>query len=178
MTLTKRKFILAAVCAAVLGLSACGGTGEPAQLPAASVQTSSTAWSFGVIGDTQWTLATDPAGTNPNGVSASIISQINKQFISKGVKFVVQVGDLTESGNDADVATRAAAAQALYDAGIGFFSAAWQPRNLRQPDQWFWSCSIQIQFPANTVHQQDVWCHQLQQPDFSQQRSHRHELFV
>ena len=78
-------------------------------------------WKFGVMGDTQWTLATDPAGTNPNNVSASIIQQINRQFINHGVKFVLQVGDLTDNGNDADIAVRAAAAQPLIDAGIGFF---------------------------------------------------------
>jgi hypothetical protein len=71
--------------------------------------TSSKAWSFGVMDDTQWTTA-DPANANPNAVAASIINQINPQFVKAGVKFVVQVGDLTESGNDADIAARAAAA--------------------------------------------------------------------
>jgi hypothetical protein len=37
------------------------------------------------------------------------------------VKFVIQVGDLTENGNDADIMERATAAQPLIDAGIGFF---------------------------------------------------------
>jgi len=68
----------------------------------------------------QWTT-TDKAGTNPNEVAKSIIDQINPQFIKAGVKFVIQVGDLTENGNDADIAERAAAAQPLIDAGIGFF---------------------------------------------------------
>ena len=77
-------------------------------------------WKFGVIDDTQWTCA-DPAGQNPNAVPVSIINQINPQFINAGVKFVVQVGDLTENGNDADEAVRAAAAQPLLNAGIGFF---------------------------------------------------------
>ena len=86
-----------------------------------STSAAPTSWSFGVMSDTQWTLATDSAGKNPNGVAVSIINQINSQFIAKGVKFVIQVGDLTENGNDADIATRAQAAQALYDAGIGFF---------------------------------------------------------
>jgi len=80
-----------------------------------------TSWKFGVMNDTQWTPSTDPTGSNPNGVSVSIINQINQQMIDKGVKFVIQVGDLTESGADADIAVRAAAAQALYDNGIGFF---------------------------------------------------------
>jgi hypothetical protein len=77
-------------------------------------------WKFGVMSDTQWTTA-DPSGMNPNGVSVSIIDQINPQFINHGVKFVIQVGDLTENGADADIAARANAAQALYNAGIGFF---------------------------------------------------------
>ena len=79
------------------------------------------AWSFGVMSDTQWTAPTDPAGKNPNGVAVSIIDQINQKFIAAGVKFVIQVGDLTENGNDADIATRAAAAEPLYHVGIGFF---------------------------------------------------------
>jgi len=78
-------------------------------------------WRFAVMSDTQWTAPTDPAGKNPNGVAVSIIDQINKKFIEAGVKFVIQVGDLTENGNDADMATRAAAAEPLYRAGIGFF---------------------------------------------------------
>ena len=78
-------------------------------------------WKFGVMSDTQWTAPTDPAGKNPNGVAVSIIEQINQKFIDAEVKFVIQVGDLTENGNDADIATRAAAAEPLYRAGIGFF---------------------------------------------------------
>jgi len=73
------------------------------------------------MSDTQWTIPDDPSGQNPNGVSLSIINQLNPQFINHGVKFVIQVGDLTESGYDAGIASRAAAAQALYKAGIGFF---------------------------------------------------------
>lgn len=78
-------------------------------------------WKFGVMGDTQWTLANDLADNNPDGVSVSIVNQINPQFIDAGVKFVVQVGDLTEDGNDIDETVRAQAAQPLLDAGIGFF---------------------------------------------------------
>jgi hypothetical protein len=77
-------------------------------------------WKFGVMDDTQWTT-TDPLSANPNGVPDSIISQINPQFINQKVKFVLQVGDLTENGNDADEAVRATAAQPLLDAGIGYF---------------------------------------------------------
>jgi hypothetical protein len=87
---------------------------------AAGATSVTSSWSFGVMADTQWTT-TDPASANPNGVAVSIINQINQQFIQKGVKFVIQVGDLTESGADADVAVRATAAQALYNKGIGFF---------------------------------------------------------
>ena len=80
----------------------------------------STAWKFGVMSDTQWTTA-DPAGKNPTTVSVSIIDQLNPQFIAAGVKFVIQVGDLADTGNDADETVRAQAAQQLLDAGIGFF---------------------------------------------------------
>ena len=79
------------------------------------------AWKFGVMSDTQWTCTTDPANANPNHVSVSIVNQLNEQFINHGVKFVIQVGDLTENGNNADEAVRAAAAQTLLNAGIGFF---------------------------------------------------------
>ncbi|MGB8298573.1 MAG: metallophosphoesterase, partial [Polyangia bacterium] len=80
----------------------------------------STAWKFGVMADTQWTTG-DPAGQNPTTVAKSIIDQITPQFIAAGVKFVIQVGDLADTGNDADETIRANAAQPLYDAGIGFF---------------------------------------------------------
>lgn len=78
-------------------------------------------WKFGVMGDTQWTT-TDPAGANPSSVPLSIIGQVNRQFIDAKVKFVIQVGDLTDDGEDVSERTRAAAAQPLVDAGIGFFA--------------------------------------------------------
>ncbi|NTU91119.1 MAG: metallophosphoesterase, partial [Chlorobiaceae bacterium] len=78
-------------------------------------------WKFGVMGDTQWTT-TDPAGANPSSVPISIIGQVNRQFIDARVKFVIQVGDLTDDGQDVSERTRAAAAQPLVDAGIGFFA--------------------------------------------------------
>ncbi len=90
----------------------------PILLAAGSV--SAEPWKFGVMGDTQWTTI-DPAGANPNTVPVSIINQINQQFINAGVKFVIEVGDLTDDGNDISEVTRAAAAQPLIDAGIGFF---------------------------------------------------------
>ncbi len=91
------------------------------------------------MSDTQWTIAVDPAGNNPNGVSVSIINQINQQFIDKGVKFVIQVGDLTENGNNADIALRAAAAKPLYNAGIGFYlcAAITKPSLPRKTDTLF-----------------------------------------
>ena len=49
-------------------------------------------WKFGVMSDTQWIGADD--GRNPNTVSVDIIKALNKQFINRGVRFVVQVGDL------------------------------------------------------------------------------------
>jgi hypothetical protein len=80
-------------------------------------------WKFGIMADTQWTNGNpmDPESANPNGVAVSIIRQLNERFIQHGVSFVIQVGDLTEWGRNADIQTRATAAQALYDSGIGFF---------------------------------------------------------
>ncbi len=91
--------------------------------PAASAEP----WRFGVMSDTQWKANAD--GQNPGTVAVGIINQLNEQFIDHDVKFVIQVGDLvdkeTDSPNDLPnertMGTRAAAAQALYDAGIGFY---------------------------------------------------------
>jgi len=78
-------------------------------------------WKFGVMGDTQWTCA-DPSGQNPGTVPVSIIEQVNRQFIEAGVKFVIQVGDLSDDGREISEEERAAAARPLIDAGIGFFA--------------------------------------------------------
>ncbi len=82
---------------------------------------SPSAYSFGVMGDTQWTVGEDPEGTNPEYVSAAVAGALQERFIDNGVKFVIQVGDLTDRAGDEGLAARAAAAQPLYDAGIGFF---------------------------------------------------------
>jgi hypothetical protein len=76
-------------------------------------------WKFGVMSDTQWIGNDD--GKNPNSVAVGIVNQINQQFIKSGVKFVVQVGDLTSNGSNGALDIRATFAQALYNAGIGFF---------------------------------------------------------
>ena len=78
-------------------------------------------WRFGLMADTQWTITADPLGQNPNSVSVSIINQLTQQFLIQDVKFVIEVGDLTDNGTDAGLISRAAAAQPLYAAGIGFF---------------------------------------------------------
>ncbi len=103
-------------------------------------------WSFGVMSDTQWTIAVDPAGNNPNGVSVSIINQINQQFIDKGVKFVIQVGDLTENGNNADIALRAAAAKPLYNAGIGFYPMRGNHETIASPENGYAISAFQNNF--------------------------------
>lgn len=80
---------------------------------------SAEAWRFGVMADTQWKANLD--GQNPNTVAVGIVNQLNREFVNRNVKFVIQVGDLTDNGADASMDTRAAAAQPLYDAGIGFY---------------------------------------------------------
>jgi hypothetical protein len=106
----------------------------------ASVAASAEPWRFGVMSDTQWIGTED--GKNPYTVSVDIINQLNQRFITHKVKFVIQVGDLTDKGNKAPYTltkvvdgvtttypgtatqalyTRALVAQPLYNAGIGFF---------------------------------------------------------
>jgi hypothetical protein len=97
--------------------------------------------------DTQWTCPTDPANANPNGVAVSIIDQLNAQFILHGVKFVIQVGDLTENGNDADIAERATTAQALYGAGIGFFPMRGNHETYANPANDWGIPQFQTSFP-------------------------------
>ena len=77
------------------------------------------AWKFGVMSDTQW-IGTDD-GRSPNSVPVDVIKKLNAEFINKGVQFVVQVGDLCDNGSIAGEDTRAAFAQELFNAGIGFF---------------------------------------------------------
>ncbi len=82
-------------------------------------------WKFGVMSDTQW-IGTDD-GRDPGSSSIDIVRAVNKQFIDQRVDFVVQVGDLVDQTgsttatvkNTEDV--RAAFAQELFNAGIGFY---------------------------------------------------------
>ena len=85
----------------------------------AAAEAASPVWSFGVISDTQWTVADD--GFNPNTSAINIIKQVNKQFINAGVKLVVAVGDMVDVGSATNIGTRALYVQDLYNAGIGFY---------------------------------------------------------
>ncbi|AFL74559.1 metallophosphoesterase family protein [Thiocystis violascens] len=114
------------------------------QAQAQSQAAGGTPWKFGVMSDTQWSnKTTDPA--NPATCAVDIIQALNQQFINHGCKFVLQCGDLCndeswtipttqEYSNYSDpfgytpgttkvrtMQYRAWAAQALYDAGIGFY---------------------------------------------------------
>ncbi len=79
------------------------------------------AWSFGLMADTQWTVAEDPEGANPETVSGALADVIQQEFIDYGVEFVIQVGDLSDLAGDAGMQARADVAQPLLDAGIGYF---------------------------------------------------------
>ncbi len=82
-------------------------------------------WKFAVISDTQWIGADD--GRNPNTVAVDVVKALNREFINHRVTFVVQVGDLVDQTGSTPTSvattedTRAAFAQELYNAGIGFF---------------------------------------------------------
>ena len=84
----------------------------------ASSPTAWEAWSFGIMGDTQWQK---DDGKNPNSVAVDIINQVNQAMIAHGVKFVIAVGDITDNGSKIALDTRATYAQTLYNAGIGFY---------------------------------------------------------
>jgi hypothetical protein len=113
----KRLFCFNTVIALALAVAMFIGTASAFDKP----------WKFGVMSDTQWKANLD--GQNPGTVAVGIIDQLNTQFINHGVKFVIQVGDLVDVENDAlngdptrrNMPVRAAAVQALYDAGIGFY---------------------------------------------------------
>jgi hypothetical protein len=98
------------------------------------------AWSFGVVGDTQWTLGrpgyspavygtagtpgyTFSANENPNFISESIFKQMRQAMIARGVKFVFQMGDSSNNGGVAAIVSNATDVQDLYNSGhgIGFF---------------------------------------------------------
>jgi hypothetical protein len=116
----KRVAVFASI-ALCLALLSCGGMGNIMSPPAAGTTPDpSGAWSFAVMGDTQWTVA-DLDGKNPNTVAVDIVGQLTRQFVAKGVKFVIQVGDLTDDGSLEGIDTRAVWTQGLYNAGIGFF---------------------------------------------------------
>ena len=82
---------------------------------------------FGVMADTQWGKNAD--SQNPGTCAVGIINYLNAEFIKHDVKFVIQVGDLVDQEDNSsngfagqrNMPVRAAAAQALYDAGIGFY---------------------------------------------------------
>ena len=128
----KRRDFLKYGSTGIAGLTLGGLTRTPLFRIGNVFASSENAWKFGVMGDTQWTLhpgnssteipADDPSGLNPNSVSVSIINQVDAQFVNLGVKFVIQVGDLTDCGTTAAIVTRALAAQTnLYPHHIGFF---------------------------------------------------------
>ena len=102
-----------------LSLIICACTINSASQTANPSSYSSRPWSFGVISDTQWTVPDD--GYNPNTIAASIIKQVDKQFINAGVKLVVAVGDTVDRGSKVNIDTRSLYAQDLYNAGIGFY---------------------------------------------------------
>jgi hypothetical protein len=126
---SRRRFLVVATAgagAAALSpsLLGCGGSNTDSGTTSTGT-TNSSAWSFGIMADVQWTVKDD--GMNPYSCAAEIIRQINSQFINSDVKFVVHVGDLcdqgytgTANGTDGEL-IRAAYAQTLYNDGIGFF---------------------------------------------------------
>ncbi|MCL2641374.1 MAG: metallophosphoesterase, partial [Phycisphaerales bacterium] len=78
-------------------------------------------FSFGVMGDTQWTGMQAGVFGGENTVSTAIARAVNDQFVSHGVKFVIQTGDLTDTTGEPALQRRLIANEALYNNGIAFF---------------------------------------------------------
>ena len=115
------SFTVSVVVTDALGMSTqLDFTVKTAAITSACVAPASTAWKFGVISDTQWTGAPDD-GQDPNSDAIGIINQVNAEFVAKGVKLVVAVGDITDNGSNIALQTSALFRQRLYNAGIGFF---------------------------------------------------------
>lgn len=76
-------------------------------------------WSFGMLADSQWTVADD--GKNPNSIPADMLRAMHQQFIQHGVSLVLGLGDLADYCSPTNVYARALYVQDLYNAGIGFY---------------------------------------------------------
>jgi hypothetical protein len=126
-----RKYFCLALGAGISVLTAmsmdiaCSGSdssGPEVSIPsAASIVPSTNVWKFGVMADTQWTQSGADNGKSPNTVAVEIMRRLNQEFIAKGVEFVIQVGDLTDTESDASLQVTSKYRQELYNAGIGFF---------------------------------------------------------
>jgi len=101
MTSNLRTMCVAVALACVLALT------NPAQAEK---------WSFGVMSDTQQTIA-----GGQDTVATAVIDALNQQFVAAGVNFVVQVGDLTDTGNATSLQTRLDANYLLDQNGIAFY---------------------------------------------------------
>ncbi|MEN6429380.1 MAG: metallophosphoesterase [Coriobacteriales bacterium] len=125
--LDRREFIKIGATGAMSLAAAASGMTWPLEAFAAAYGSSKDAWKFAVMADTQWKANLD--GRNPGTCAVGIVNALNAQFIRHGAKFVIQVGDLVDKETDEvngnpgvrTLSVRAAAAQALYDAGIGFY---------------------------------------------------------
>lgn len=82
-------------------------------------------WKFGVLSDTQWVSAGQSApiddGKSPASFPASMIQQIDQEFIRQGVKLVIAVGDTIDGSKEIEIQTRSLYTQDLYNVGVGFF---------------------------------------------------------
>ena len=87
------------------------------------------------------------------------------------------MGDLADTGNDADETVRAQAAQPLYDAGIGFFPMRGNHETYGTGNQ-FSIPVLKTLYPQTRGMQQHLRRHQLQQPDLGQHRAGWHELLI
>ncbi len=108
----KTRMLICATCVASTGVGCFAAHAEP--------------WKFGVLSDTQWVQAAGVVapiddGKSPASFPASMIQQIDQEFIRQGVKLVIAVGDTIDGNKEIEIQTRSLYTQDLYNAGIGFY---------------------------------------------------------
>lgn len=108
----KTRMLIGATCVASAGVGCFTAQAAP--------------WKFGVLSDTQWVQAGGASapiddGKSPASFPASIIQQVDQEFIRQGAKFVIAVGDTIDGNKQIEIQARSLYAQDLYNAGVGFF---------------------------------------------------------
>jgi hypothetical protein len=130
------KSVMALACVAMIAALAGRASADP--------------WSFGVMGDTQWS-GSDSTGNNINSVAVNQTKACNSAFVAAGVDFVIQVGDLTDTGTTAGLQTRLDCNAALTAADIAFYGLRGNHEDNSASKTFFQANYIPSTTPSATV---------------------------